>query len=375
MRLQMPLLLVVMAITVIYACGSKSRSSKKFCVILVTMILGLFSGLRTWWMGDLIKYYTLYTQCAGQDWATAMSDGTANLGIRWFFHMASIFGISYDNCILIIAVFSAVTLGILVFRYSPSPYWSYLVYIAMGFYLFTYSGLKQTIAMGFLALAVMRMLEGKFWRFLLWVLVASWFHAPALIFIVAYPFCRQRLSGWYFAVLASVFVVMFTFRNQIVNFLSSLYYEEQDTFETVATTEIGGRFLMMVLILVVGLVLRPLQQWDKNYVRVFNLMVLAAALQTMSVFDNNFTRLTDYYYQFVVLYIPMMMESGPRQARINPQHRREIRYWKPNTYVLVGVGITLFALWYYDQYIDNCWAILKDYVFRWEIDPYSLYGQ
>ncbi|MBR5126682.1 MAG: EpsG family protein [Oscillospiraceae bacterium] len=374
MSLQMPLLLVVMMITAAYSLGYKTMLSKRRCVIMVTLVMALFSGLRSWWMGDLIKYYTLFRSCTGPEWQTFLYADGENQGIRWFFHYADVLGISYDSCILIIAVFSAATLGLLVYRYSPSPYWSYMIYISMGFYLFTYSGLKQTIAMGFLSLAVMRMFEGKFWRFLLWVLVAAWFHAPALIFLAAYPFCRQRFTRWYFIVLAALFAAMFLFRNQIVRLLTEFYYEEQDTYEMVSATEVGGRFLMMLFILAVGLVMRPLNKWDEQYLQVFNLMILAAALQTMSVFDHNFTRLADYYYQFIVLYIPMMMETGSSQARKLPQYRQEIRYWAFNTYVYLGLGITLFGLWFYHNTIDSSWTILKDFVFRWQIDPYSLYG-
>lgn len=372
--MQMPLLIAVLVIAASYSFGQKSGRSKKRCVVLITIILALFSGLRSWWMGDLIKYYTLYVRCTGPDWYAALTEDTGNLGIRWFFHYSNALGISYDNCLLIIAAFAAITLGILVYRYSPSPYWSYMMYIAMGFYLFTFSGLKQTIAMGFLILAAVNMLEDKFWKYLFWVLVASWFHAPALIFLAAYHFCHQKLNVWYFIVLTGLFAVMFVFRTQIVNFLSTLYYDDQDAFTAIDSSKVGGRFMMMVLIMVLGLVLRPLHQWDKVYLRVFNLMALAAALQTMSVFDNNFTRLTDYYYQFVVLFVPLMLQSGRSQARALPEYRREIRYWSSDTYFILGIGITLFGLWYYNSFVDSSWAILKDYVFRWEIDPYALYG-
>lgn len=375
MKLQMPLLIVVMVITALYSAGRKTKQNKRNCVILITVILALFSGLRTWWMGDLIKYYTLYLRCTGPDWMSIVQEDAANMGIRCFFHYAGVLGISYDNCLLIIAVFSAVTMGILVYRYSPSPYWSYLIYIAMGFYMFTYSGLKQTIAMGFLVLAAMAMLEKKPLWFLAWVLIASWFHAPALIFLAAYPFCRQKLDKQYFIMLAVLFGAMLFFRNEIVRFLSSIYYDDENAYAAVDTMRVGGRFLMMLLIMVLGIIMRPLHQWDRTYVRVFNLMVLAAALQTMSVFDNNFTRLTDYYYQFIVLFVPMMLQPGHSQARALPERREEIRYWKPDTYVLLGIGITLFGLWFYNNYINSSWVILQDFVFRWEIDPYSLYGQ
>lgn len=373
MSLQMPLLVVVMVIAAAYSFSHKSSRSKKRCVVLISIILALFSGLRSWWMGDLIKYYTLYLRCSGPDWLTALTEDSANLGIRWFFHYANVLGISYDNCILLIAVFASATLGILVYRYSPSPYWSYLMYIAMGFYIFTYSGLKQTIAMGFVILAAMAMFEKKFWKFVFWVCFGSLFHAPALIFLAAYPFCRQRLNMRYLLVVACLAAAMFLFRAPIVNFMTSLYYDDKDA--VMATTEVGGRFMMMGLIIVLGIVLRPLRQWDETYLQVFNLMIVAAALQTMSVYDNVFTRLTDYYYQFIVLFLPMMLQSGHSQARALPNHRYEVRYWPPEVYILLGLGITLFALWYYNGFVDSSWAILKDFFFRWEIDPYSLYGK
>lgn len=374
MKLQMPLLLVVMAICLYYALEARNHRRKRNCVALVSVILSLFSGLRSWWMGDLIKYYTLYRRCTGLEWAAVLAEKAENTGIRWLFHICGWLGISYDGCILLIAVFVAVTLGILIYRYSPSPYWSYLMYIAMGFYIFTYSGLKQAIAMGFVILAAMAMFERKPVRFVIWLLIGSRFHAPSLIFLAAYPFCSQKISGRYFLVLAGVFVGMFLFRTQIGNLLSQLYYDEQDAVTLTDTFEVGGRFLMMLLILALGVFLRPLHTWDRIYVQVFNLMVLAAALQTMSVFDNNFTRLTDYYYQFVVLFIPMIMELGGSQARKMPEHRESIRYYDPNLYVVLGLGITVFGLWYYRHYVNSSTAILQNFLFRWQIDPYALYG-
>lgn len=374
MKLQMPLLLVVMAVSLYYALGERNRRRKRNCVAVITGILGLFSGLRSWWMGDLIKYYTLYRNCTGENWGAVLAEKSANTGIRWMFHICGWLGISYDSCILLIAMFVAVTLGILVYRYSPSPYWSYLMYIAMGFYIFTYSGLKQTIAMGFIILAAMAMFERKPIAFVVWTLAGSLFHAPALIFLAAYPFSRQRVNTRYFLVLAGLFAGMFLFRTQIGGLLSELYYDEQEELVLTNTLEVGGRFLMMLLILGAGVFLRPLHDWDRLYVQVFNLMVLAAALQTMSVFDNNYTRLTDYYYQFVVLFIPLMMEMGGSQARKKPEHRQEIRYYDPNLYVLVGLGITVFGLWYYRSYVQSSAAILRNFQFRWEIDPYALYG-
>lgn len=367
MKYQMPLFFAVMAITLIYELGRKSRAEKKLCVQCVTVVLTLFSGLRTWWYADLIKYYTLYTRCVGENWRDAVYEKPANIGIRFFFHYAGKLHISYDMCLFIIAAFIAISLGILIFRYSHSPYLSYLMYIGMGFYMFTFSGLKQAIGMGFLCFAMICLLENKWKGWIIWTAIAGVFHAPALIFMLAYPFSRKKFDRFYFIFIAISAVLVFVFRNQIATFLGELYYDEQDTWE--ASKTVGGRFLMMAFILVLALFLRPLQRDDRQYVYVFNTMVVAALIQSFSVYDNNFTRLADYYYQFIVLFIPLIMEDGRVQRLKNPERRRIVSYGH-NVYTLLGIGITVFALWYYSQYSQSVGA----FMFRWEIDPYALYG-
>ena len=369
---QIIILIVIVVLTIIYSIGAHVRSRKRNCVVAVTLVMTLFSGLRTWWIGDLIKYYTQYLSCAGPDWQNVVFGNLTNSGIRIFFRFASMMGLSYDVCIFIIAAFSAITLGILIYRYSPSPYWSYLMYIAMGFYIFTYSGLKQTIAMGFLCIAMLGLLEGRFWFFLIWTLIGGLFHAPALIFLGAYPFARKKLDINYALILLALFAAIYFFRNRIVELLAEMYYEDEQSLES--SFQVGGRFMMMLLILALGLYLRPLRSSDKQYGYIFNIMVVAAALQTFSIYDNNYTRLTDYYFQFIVLFIPMILQTGESQLAEMPGRKGEIVYHSRDLFLLLSIGITLFALWYYNSYVDASWALLKDFKFFWELDPYALYG-
>ncbi len=131
---------------------------------------------------------------------------------------------------------------------------------------------------------------------------------------------------------------------------------------------------MMMFILVLGTFLRPVKQSDVIYSYTFNLMVLAAALQTFSVFGNNFTRLADYYYQFVVLYIPLMLQSGSSQAEEDPSRAQEIRYVSGDAYFFLSIGVTAFALWYYFRLANSGNPLMASYKFLWQIDAHALYG-
>lgn len=370
---QMILLLGVMAIGLIYACVKETANNKKTCIIIITVVITCFSGFRSWWMGDLIKYYTDYTECNGANWFEYVFDDYTNLGLPLFFRGAGLLGISFDICLFIISAFFAIALGMLIYKYSPSPYWSYLVFIAMGFYIFTFSGLKQTCAMAFVMLAMIAILENKPLRFLVWVLVAGVFHAPAIIFLLAYPVAKKKIDVIYVFLIITIIIFVYLFHDRIVELLSEAYYDEEKLY--VASGGIGGRTFMMVFIMAFGIVMRPLRRDDIVYGQVFNLMVIAVIIQCFSMYDNVFSRLADYYYQFIVLFMALIMENGQHQADVQPERKYSIRYFTRGSYLLIGLAITLFALWYYNSYIDSSQAILQDFKFFWEINPYSLYGQ
>lgn len=372
MNIQLLLLFGVLSIALLYPLNPTLKR-KKTIVQAITVVLSLFSGLRSWWMGDLIKYYTLYRRCNGADWRAALTENWSNMGIRVFFRLTGAVGISYDVCIFIIAVFAAISLGFIIYRYSGSPFISYLMYIGMGFLIFTYSGLKQTIAMGFLCFAMNCLLEDHWKGFVLWTLVGGFFHAPALIFLFAYPFAHKKIDEWYLIFLASGFILVFAFRNQIVALLSRLYFDDLDAF-SISSGLVGGRFLMMLLILAVCYYLRPVRREDATYAKVFNVMVLAALLQTFSVFNNVFTRLTDYLFQFIVIFLPMALFPKGCLAAEHAELESPGFCRYREVYTAVSIAITVYAIYYYIGLVDSSYLLLKDFRFFWQINPYGLYG-
>lgn len=358
------LIFVIMAITLVYAMGKKNRLEKKHCIQIVTIILTCFSGFRSWRMGDMFHYCNTYLECNMPNWQLSYVVNGDTIGLQLFLRSAGQMGISFEVCLFLIAAFVAITLGILVYRYSPSPYWSYVIYLAMGFYISTFNVLKQAIAMGFIVLAMVAVIERKPAPFLLWVFIASLFHTPALVFLVAYPFANKQIDWSYFLMIVIMAAAVFLFRDEIVRQIGSVYYEDRVEFE--AAQILGGRAIMMVMILAVALIFRPLRNYDTLYRQVFNIMILAVIIQCFSVYDNVFTRLADYFYQFVMLFIPLMLQSGWEQARIYPSHAEEIRYWPPKILFIVQMGITLFSVWYYFSTVNGSSALLSGFHFYWE---------
>lgn len=360
------LLAVVSAATMCYALSPKTTVDKKRCVWFVTIILTLFSGLRSWRMGDVYHYCYAFQNCNSDSWKLDIT-GHDTVGLQLLFRLIGQLQLSFEVCLFIIAAFAAITLGVFVNRYSTSPYLSYLIYICLGNYIFTLSALKQAIAMGFVTLAMIAVIESKPWRFLLLVGFAALFHTPALIFLPAYIIVRKKIDATYFFCLITIAVATMLFRDQIVDFVSGLYYESESTYD--AIEQVGGKFLVMLGILAVAVFIHPQKKSSQVYRYLFNTMVLAAILQSFSVYDNVFTRLSDYYFQFFVVFVPLVLRDQTVRFCQTDNDFHIINYGLSYRLRMIAmVVITAGSIYFYINTLNASEALLREFHFFWEND-------
>ena len=105
--------------------------------------------------------------------------------------------------------------------------------------------------MAFIVFAMICILESRVKLFFVFVIIAGFIHAPAFAFLPAYFLAKRRVNMWMIGLYIVVAGLIFVFRDQIVVFVSEYYYEEE-TMELLqfGTEGLGGRFFMIVLILI-----------------------------------------------------------------------------------------------------------------------------
>lgn len=250
-------------------------------------------------------------------------------------------GGNYQTFVIIWSAITMICFTHFIRRYSTSPLQSILYFFGLLFYLLMFSALKQAMAMAFILLAFDGIMEKKLWKFLLWVVIASVFHYPALVFLPAYWIANMKLSRNYLFLLALLLLMVYFLRDQIMDMMSNAYYGEEEGH----TMEAAGRFLMnkvivMLIIVVAAVLIRPPTDSDRQYTGLLALMGIAAVLQTFAGYGNIFERLADYYFQFSVIFIPMVFDRSVRLDR---------RYLPVQTQQLVQqVGpyvFCAFAIW------------------------------
>lgn len=357
------LTLVTLVTMLLESTQQKGKTSKMNAAAAGAFIMAVYLGLRTWWLADNIKYHTQFMNVGYMTLGEMLEDNFFNIGLRYYFHLVYTYiGQNFQIALIGIAIFEIVSLAYVVYKYSESVYQSYFVYIFLGFYYFLFSGLKQGIAMGFLMLAFTGIIEDNPFKFLILTLLGSLFHAPAFVFIISYPWSKMKFGHNYLLFLTLILVLVLVFRGQIVNTLSEMYYDES---ELVASSGIGGKFIAMMMILLLSMLVRPPVPNDPVYYKTFNLMVLAALIQSFSVFGNNFTRLADYYFQFSVIFIPFILSY--REAGNIPADSMPLLRFTKQSYMIVVIVFLLLGFAYYRNYTKDDIHGISNAPFFWEV--------
>lgn len=360
---------VAAAVLLFGALLPQHGKQKRIYIALMAALHTFICGWRYMYLtGDLRKYAWGYYTITESGWFSdeVFNEGR-NFGFLWLQKLFStLTGGDFQIFLIFIAIVIEIAVAIVIYRYSPAPWLSYLIWNCFGFYVFGFSAIKQALAMAVLMFAFTGIMEERPKKFFLWTVLAGCIHAPALIFLPAYWIAKSKLSVRRMTAYVISAMLIFIFRNQIVTFISEFYYDE--TAFTV-NDRLGGRFIMIAALIAAGVFLRGFS--GKNFSKLFNLMIAAAILQMFSGFDNVFSRLTDYYFQFLILYLPMMFYPERDISLGGKSQIRRIALSQGQRVVAL-LFVALLAFFYYyqtnlsakiDYEVDN----YLNYRFCWEV--------
>lgn len=363
--------LIVAAVIVFGFIMPQVVQQRKTYIVVMAALHTFVCGFRyKYLVGDLIKYYNQYLYVNNYGWFSenVFHEGR-NAGFYWL--MKLVCGLTngdFQIFLIVLAVITQVIVAVLIYRYSPKPWLSYLVWNCMAFYVtYDFSAIKQGLAMSVLMLAMMCIFEKKPVGFLILTLLAGFIHMPALIFLPAYFIANRKINSYSIAAYIVLAAVIFVFRNQIVSLVSDVYYENE-TFT--ASGGIGGRFIVIVLILLCGIVLKGFR--EKRFELLFNIIVIAAILQMFSSFDNVFTRFADYYLQFSVLFIPMIFYSCEESPQIQPDANGALLSVDEKSIKIIVMVLVVVLIWWYNKTcigVEIAYAV-DDYTnfrFMWDV--------
>lgn len=292
-----------------------------FSILLVSMCL--FVGLREW-CNDTGTYRD------GYEYLTRAT-GPILKGISWKIGDSPAFtivnttlkhiGFSSQDFLMFYAF---VTNGLYLWflrKYSTDFWLSLFLLWTMGVYLFSAAGMRQAVAVAIALIGVDRALQKKWVPFVIWIVVAAYFHPYALMFLAApiLTFAPWTSRTWF--LLLIFLVIGFSLQSlmgtilDITSMMGKNYSEESFTGEGVNV------FRLLVVwspILLSFLAREGMQRSRDEKNNLFmNFSMLNAEIMFIALFGtaNYFARLANYFLIYQTLALPWMFRYFDGKSR------------------------------------------------------------
>lgn len=312
------IILAIPAITKLL--GIKPRIGFWICII----ILATFSALRGPDIGnDTQQYIQVFKDVNKQN--IDFSETRYEIGYLWMNKIIGYFTNNYQWLFIVYSIFIFFSVGRFIEKYSRIPWLSLFLFFTYGFFNFSFTAVRQAIAISCLLFSFDFIKERKFLKFAILVSIASLFHTTAILFITAYiaVYIKPSWRNFTYIILAGTCIcILFS---AIFGFVISYfqYYEHYSE-----TTYIGEAGLANSLYIVISSLI-----WIVSYTILKRnsqlsspksatnrlcliLVALAVAIYIISLKANIFDRLALYFNIFSIILLPNAISRLSLHSRI-----------------------------------------------------------
>lgn len=221
---------------------------------------------------------------------------------------------------------------------------SILCLFALGLFAFFVAGIRQTAAISVVLFAYryltkeeiswkISFLKSKqFLSFCLLMLIGYNIHNSSLLFLLAIPLLKFRVSWWYFPFVISLFFIGRFMRIGFLTEMASLFFD--DRFASYGTTYESSQsinaFIMQFILFTICYVKREaLVKRDVRNGYLFNVLMVGLVFQSFSGMIYEMARVAFYFSIFAIILVPKAIEE-----------------YIPSEKKLLYVGFTIFVLIY-----------------------------
>ena len=298
-----PYILLFINVTFLYFSPNRRVPKLGFYVFLSLLIL--IAGFR-----DMIGGYDVYIYAQvyelGYEFITSYSP--FEKGFSWYYIVLNIFNDSREFMFFITALFMFLLHFYTIKKYSPILYFSAFVFFCK-FFLMSFVYLRQGLAMGLVWLSIPLLLNKKYVKFLVIVVIAFYFHRSAILFLPLLFIAQRKVNPYQlFLITTGTFIVSLSpLGPLILNYLIGGFGDDRIMHYT-TTYSAANLFYLMEAGLLSYFALKFQKDFyqEKRTTLIFNGFVLYILIIIISLTNATFIRLSWVYFIFVVLALPYL---------------------------------------------------------------------
>ncbi len=282
---------------------------KIFCVVSGSVYF-LIATLRHFTVGVDTKGYVLsFLYIVSYGWRHAKNFFPSEPLFGRLIWLISRFSHSYTVLFAVVAGVFCFFVWRYIYKHSKDPVLSLIILLAFNFYQFSLTGMRQTIAISFILVAMTYMQEDKDLKSALFILLASGFHQSALVFALLLILKHIKLTYALLWGSVSLLIITFICRIQITE---KLIFLLSDRGYEVLDNEAGLTMTFVIFILYVICIVFAkdyILEYEKKASFNFWVLFLATFFQILVSGQAIFFRISFYFLIALTTIVPNLFKA------------------------------------------------------------------
>lgn len=282
----------------------RQKKSKITSLVIITVLtfVAAFKSIDSYYVDDLVNYRNMYFLVKENTyhylWSQYQNGELKDFGFWAFSKIFADWNFSVELWMAIIGFIFAGAFSWLCYQYSKDEFISFLMLVAFTFS-FTLSGLRQTMALAFILVSYHWIIERKFIKYFISVILAACFHSTAILFLPAYLISKLKIGRKHFIYILAFILLSSIFPDVFRNLITIFAWNDQIAgYSDRAASLTWSGFIIQMAIFVFCYVFRN-QSIDIDERKIndvlLNCMMVGLCFQGMSTIIAEAFRVTYYY--------------------------------------------------------------------------------
>jgi len=287
----------------------RRKIPKKYIDAIFGFVIFIISGLRDYTVGiDTRSYAYSFVVTGNTSWSNILHNFniTNNSEILYTVLEKACYSLSHSYTILFLAVSAlyAITITRFIDRYSKNSFISFTCVIVLGSLFFSMQALRQSIAICFCIMSVECILKRQPIRYTLLMLIGFMFHNSIVAFAPLYFLINAKRQNISIYALVTIVILIVTKKDYFISGIGDIFGWTRFKVYTKdgVTLSLSGAIVQLSLYI---FCYTSTKDENNISVRLMSYMMLVGALiQTLTLVNGNFYRISNYYNFANIILIP-----------------------------------------------------------------------
>ncbi|MCH3976610.1 MAG: EpsG family protein [Bacilli bacterium] len=306
------ILTFILFITLYFILKKYKNGNKIFCTI-CTIVLILIVGLRNEKLGltdTLYVYKPHFLQIYHYDFSFIFELKDYGFQIMTYL-FTRIFGDNFQLYLFLFGMPYIICISFLIYKFSKNSLISFICFMSLHYFEISFTLMRQVNAMALLALALYFLINKKYFKFIIFVALAYFFHQISIVFLILLPLSfiplkKKVIAPIVFAICLAFIMMPFTIRDVLFKLVADS--ERWQSYEVSTTSKNLVLFAINLLFWIISyLYLDDLKKSNANKV-LFLCSTLALCISPLTIILGEFSRVSYLFGIANVVLFPNSLE-------------------------------------------------------------------